>query len=171
MRGCRSNVWLRRLADCAYWLRWLTDCADWMTDWMTDWLTFVRLRKQWNCLTRNRDPYSFTSPLKTFFCKMNSPSLVKFCLFCSASVGRSLKSKRQTGFIASFMKSETAKHGTTRFQMHDAYWTNKRTLNIWPVGVVHFQHFRADAFGIFCFLIQVRGVQGRTGPRPAGGPV
>ena len=34
---------------------------------------------------------------------------------------------------------------------YDAYWTKKLRFNICPIGVVvvHFEYFRADAFGIF----------------------
>ena len=33
--------------------------------------------------------------------------------------------------------------------MPDAYWTEKRRFKICPIGVVHFEYFRADAFGSF----------------------
>ena len=51
--------------------------------------------------------------------------------------------------IASFMKSETDLHGTFRTQIRDANWTKKRRFKSCPIGVVHFEYFRADAFGIY----------------------
>ena len=51
--------------------------------------------------------------------------------------------------IASFFGNLELNHGTIRFQMRDAYWTMKRRFKICPIGVVHFEYFRADALGFF----------------------